>query len=244
MQSTMDEVEPVLSSWVKRVIWVTVLATAFGYVEASVVVYLRVIYDPIRASLYPDQPVDALLPLITLEQLREVDPLHIRRLIIELGREFATMVMLVAMAALAVRRKGEWIAMFMIGFGVWDIIFYVGLKAMIGFPESLLTWDILFLLPVPWLGPVLAPVIVSVTMIGAGLIILAEISAGRALRARWFHWTGIVAGGLIIIGSFCEDYSSTMLGEMPESFNWLMFAIGEVVGIIAFMHALVRARKT
>ena len=218
---------------------VVLFAVAFGYVESAVVVYLRVVYDPIRASLHPEQPVGSLLPLITVEQLREVDPAHVRSLVIELGREAATMLMLVMVASLAARRRGEWIAMFMISFGVWDIAYYVGLKAMIGFPESLLTWDILFLLPVPWLGPVLAPVIVSLSMIGAGLILLTQASRGRPLQAKWFHWVGIVGGGLIVILSFCKDYAQTATGEMPEAYNWLIFASGELIGLTAFAHAII-----
>lgn len=218
-------------------------AIAFGYVEGAVVVYLRVIYDPVRASLHPGQPAGSLLPLITLDQLREADPLHVRRLGIELGRELATMVMLVALASLATRRRGEWIAMFIISFGVWDIAYYVGLKAMIGFPASLLTWDILFLLPVPWLGPVLAPVIVSLSMIGAGFVLLAETGRGRPLHAKWFHWIAIIAGGLIIIVSFCQDYARTTAGEMPGRFNWLVFAAGEIIGLLAFAHAMIRKRE-
>lgn len=218
-------------------------AIAFGYVEGAVVVYLRVIYDPVRASLHPGQPAGSLLPLITLDQLREADPLHVRRLGIELGRELATMVMLVTLASLATRRRGEWIAMFVISFGVWDIAYYVGLKAMIGFPASLLTWDILFLLPVPWLGPVLAPVIVSLSMIGAGFVLLAETGRGRPLQAKWFHWIAIIAGGLIIIVSFCQDYARTTAGEMPGRFNWLLFAVGEIIGLLAFAHAVIRKRQ-
>ncbi|MGB2985005.1 MAG: hypothetical protein WBE26_03905 [Phycisphaerae bacterium] len=232
------------SGWVRRVVLVALFAVAFGYVEAAVVVYLRVIYDPVRASLYPDQPPGSLLPLVTLEQLREADPLHIRRLGIELGRELATMVMLVTVASLARRRRGEWVAMFMISFGVWDIAYYVGLKAMIGFPASLLTWDILFLLPVPWLGPVLAPVIVSLSMIGAGLVLLAEAGRGRVLRAGWFHWVAIIVGGLVIIVSFCYDYARTTTGELPGRFNWLVFAAGEAIGLLAFAHAMTRGRRS
>ena len=232
-----------MNGWMRRALVVMLFAMAFGYVESALVVYLRVIFDPIRASLYPDQPVDSLLPLITVEQLRDIDPLHVRRLKIEIGRELATMVMLAAVAAVATRRRGEWIAMFMISFGVWDIAYYLGLKAMIGFPASLLTWDILFLIPVPWLGPVLAPVIVAVSMILAGLVILVEIERGCKAQARWYHWTGIVVGALIIIVSFCKDSAQTIAGEMPDAFNWLIFASGELIGLLAFGHAVVVARQ-
>ena len=62
----------------------------------------------------------------------------------------------------------QWLAGFMISFGVWDIFYYVFLRLLIGWPESLMTWDLLFLLPVPWVGPVIAPVLVSLSMIVAG----------------------------------------------------------------------------
>lgn len=226
------------AGWVRRALWVALFAVAFGYVESAVVVYLRVVYDPLRASLHPEQPEGSLLPLITLDELRAADPGHVRRLGIELGRELATLVMLAAAAALARRRRGEWIAMFLIAFGVWDIAYYLGLKAMIGFPASLLTWDILFLIPVPWLGPVLAPVLVALTMIAAGCVVLAAIACGRPLRPTPWHWGAVVAGAAIIIVSFTMDYGRTMAGEMPERFRWLLFGAGLLLAILAFVHAL------
>jgi hypothetical protein len=228
-------------SWVRRALWVALFAVAFGYVESAVVVYLRVVYDPLRASLHPNQPEGSLLPLITLDELRAADPGHVRRLGIELGRELATLVMLATVAALAVRRRGEWIAMFLIAFGVWDIAYYAGLKAMIGFPASLLTWDILFLIPVPWLGPVLAPVLVALTMIVAGGVVLARTARGRPLRTTPWHWCAVIAGGVIIVVSFTKDYGRTMAGEMPERFSWLLFGAGLLLAILAFVHALSRA---
>lgn len=229
--------------WVRRVLLVVLFAAAFGYLEAAVVVYLRTVYDPIHEAVYPDRPPGSLLPLVTVQQLAKQDPSHAHRLIIELGREVAAMVMLLAVALLAARRPGEWLAMFMVSFGVWDITFYLGLKAMINFPASLLTWDILFLVPVPWLGPVLATLIVSVTMMAAGLVVLAQTARGHVLTASWYHWAGVVLGGLIIIVSFCQDYSRTMAGELPERFNWVLFAAGEIVGLAAFVHVLLRDRR-
>jgi hypothetical protein len=228
--------------WLRRALVVALFAVAFGYVESAIVVYLRAIYDPLRISLHPEQPPESLLPLITVEELRQADPVHLRRLGIELGREAATMVMLATVATLAARRRGEWIAMFLLSFGVWDIAFYVGLKVMVGFPASLLTWDILFLIPVPWLGPVLAPVIVAVTMVVAGLIVLREIAHGRPPLIRWYHWLGVLAGAFIIIVSFCKDYPQTTAGRMPEAFNWFIFGLGEMIGLGAFAHALKSSR--
>lgn len=227
--------------WVRRALVVALFAVAFGYVESAVVVYLRVVYDPLRASLHPEQPEGSLLPLITLDELRAADPDHVRRLGIELGRELATLVMLATVAALASRRRGEGIAMFLIAFGVWDLAYYLGLKAMIGFPASLLTWDILFLIPVPWLGPVLAPALVALTMIVAGALVLAAIDRGRPLRPTPGHWCAVIAGAVIIIVSFTKDYEETMAGAMPARFSWALFGAGLLLAISAFVHALRRA---
>ncbi len=131
---------------------------SFGYVEAAVVVYLRAIYNPVRARLHPERSPDDLFPLITTQQLADAGPENPRRLVIEVGREGATMLMLAGVALAAAGNLPEWIAAFAIVFGVWDIAFYAFLKLMIHWPESLSTWDILFLIPLPWVGPVWAPV--------------------------------------------------------------------------------------
>ena len=227
-----------LDRWGARAAWVVLFGLAFGYVEAAVVVYLREIYDPIRAQLYPEIEPGALLPLITLEQLRELGGNHLRTLWIELGREFATLVMLAAVAGAACRKRFEWIAFFMLAFGVWDIAYYGGLKLMIGFPESLDTWDLLFLIPVPWLGPVLAPVIVSLTMIGAALALLRRIATDQAPRLRWVQLSSIVLGAILIIGSFCLDHTVAGVGDELREFNWFLFMAGLAMGIAGFICAL------
>ena len=91
---------------------------------------------------------------------------------IEQGREVATLGMLAAVAIAVGRGSGQPFAAFLIAFGVWDISFYAFLKLLIHWPASLLTWDVLFLLPVPWVAPVLAPVLASLSMIGVGLLYL------------------------------------------------------------------------
>src|SRR5579863_8958369 len=145
---------------------------SFGYVEAAVVVYLRAIYDPIRARIHPGRGPDDLFPLISPQQLADSGPENPRRLAIEIGREAATMLMLAGAALAMARNFQEWIAAFGVAFGIWDIAFYAFLRLMIHWPQSLATWDILFLIPVPWVGPVWAPVLVALTMIVCGLIAL------------------------------------------------------------------------
>ena len=58
-----------------------------------------------------------------------------------------------------------------IAFGVWDIFYYAFLRLIVGWPQSLWDWDVLFLIPLPWWGPVLAPVAIAVLLIvGATLV--------------------------------------------------------------------------
>ena len=129
-----------------------IFSAAFGYVEAAVVAYLRSIYTPLRMHFYPGS-ADDLFPLLSLEQLRMAGHEHIVRLKTELGRELATMLMLGGAALVLARNVRQWVAAFLICFGVWDTAFYLFLKLLLHWPASLLTWDILFLIPVPWTGP-------------------------------------------------------------------------------------------
>src|SRR5579864_8618484 len=138
---------------------------SFGYLEAAVVVYLRAIYDPIRQQLHPERKPGDLFPLITPDQLEQSGPDNAKRLAIEVGREAATMVMLAGIALAAGRNFSERVAAFAVVFGLWDISFYAFLKLLAQWPESLSTWDILFLIPLPWVGPVWAPILVSLSMI-------------------------------------------------------------------------------
>ncbi len=139
---------------------------AFGYLEAAVVSYLRVLHESARQRFQPERQPGDLFPLLTLEQVRVAR--QSETLAIEVGREAATMIMLGAVALAAAGDFAQWSAAFVIVFGVWDITFYLFLKLLLGWPASLLTWDILFLIPVPWVGPVVAPVLVSAGMIAGG----------------------------------------------------------------------------
>src|ERR1700680_569475 len=145
---------------------------SFGYLEAAVVVYLRGMYDPIRHRLHPDRASGDLFPLISPRELADAGPENPRQLLIEIGREASTIAMLAAFGLAAGRNFNQRMAAFAVVFGLWDIFFYVFLRLMIHWPQSFFTWDILFLIPLPWVGPVLAPVIVAMTLVVCGLISL------------------------------------------------------------------------
>jgi hypothetical protein len=216
-------------------------AVAFGYVEAAVVVYLRHIYAPLRQAVYPGFAPGDLFPLIPREQI----PAGLLRMVaIEVGRELATLLMLAGAGVLAARRRGQWMAGFAVSFGVWDIAFYVFLKLFLDWPASLLTWDLLFLIPVPWAGPVLAPVIVSSVLITCGLTALRCDWQDHPIEASWRHWIGLVAGGLVVIVAFTWEYRALMAGASPEHFPWALFAVGLGIGLVSFGHAVGRRMRS
>jgi len=206
---------------------------SFGYLEAAVVVYLRAIYDPIRHRLHPGRGSDDLFPLISPQELADAGPENPRRLLIEIGREAATITMLAGFGFAAGRNFNQGMAAFAVVFGLWDIFFYVFLRLMIHWPQSLFTWDILFLIPLPWVGPVIAPVIVASTMVVCGLISLRF----GGLPARPREWMAMIIGGLIVILSFVWDFRNTMAGGLPNPFNWPLFLAGELIALMAFLSA-------
>lgn len=205
---------------------------SFGYVEAAVVVYLRAIYDPVREHLHPGRKPHDLFPLISPQQLADAGPENPRRLAIEIGREAATMAMLAGIALACGRTFYESVAAF--AFGVWDIAFYGFLRVMIHWPDSLSTWDILFLIPLPWIGPVWAPVLVASTMIVCGLIALRR--GGLPIPGR--SWLGIAGGAAVIVLAFVWDFRNIAAGGLPNRFHWPLFFAGEAIGLAAFTAAL------
>ncbi len=133
-------------------------AIAMGYLEAVVVVYIRKILDIVPA------PED-----LTTEYLEQVPDWLMST---EQTREAATIIMLVALALLVGRTGAQKLGTFLFTFGVWDIFYYVSLKALINWPASLATQDCLFLIPQPWYAPVWMPVLASLGMIMLGLVLL------------------------------------------------------------------------
>jgi len=156
----------------------------------------------------------------------------------EVVREGATIVMLAAVAAAATRTFPGWLAAFSIVFGAWDLTFYGTLKVLLGWPASLMTWDILFLIPVPWVGPVLAPTVVSITLLAGGIIGLVR----EPKRVDWGTWTLLVVGGAAIIAAFIWDWRYIVSGGYPRMFPWAVFGAGEMAGIGGVVRAQMRNR--
>jgi len=197
---------------------VVILAIAFGYNEAAVVVYLRQIFHPegfsfpLSANFLADKSRDLLFA--------------------EVGREAATLAVIFSACLLAGGNLRQRVAYFMTIFAVWDIFYYVWLKALIGWPASMMDWDILFLIPVPWAGPVLAPVLVSAAMLVFAGIILYRDVAGRAISPSFWEWFGFCAAGIVVIVSFCIPGRHITEADYTGHFSWAFFGAG-LLGAVA-----------
>ena len=142
---------------------------AFGFVEAAVVVYLRAAVGLLPG--YGGSLADiAVLSADIFQQTQILDELPLGLFAVELFREAATMIMLVSVALLAVKTMRERCAIFLWTFAIWDISYYLGLWATVRWPPSLLTADVLFLIPVPWFAQVWFPILVSALFMGAILL--------------------------------------------------------------------------
>ena len=199
----------------RRLFWLVCWGVAFAYIEASIVVYLREIYYPAGFSF----------PAILIEPDIAA---------VELIREVITLGFMWVVAELTYRSFQCRLAVFMFLFGIWDIFYYMFLKAILNWPASMAEWDILFLVPLPWVGPVWAPVAVSAGMIWAGTMILIRNEQERPLNlAPGFMLLEVVAG-LIIIISFIIPGQAVIHQTVPHHFPWYLFVVGFGTGLGAF----------
>jgi hypothetical protein len=150
--------------------------------------------------------------------------------------------MIAAVGLLAGRSWHERLAWSAVVFGVWDIGYYAWLHLFSGWPPSLSTPDLLFLLPVPWVGPIWSPVAVSAALVGVGLAAASALRAGRELAlARW-HLAAGLGGGLLVVLSYTLDAGRLIEGGMPGPYPWPVFAVGMVGALAAAGDSLRRAR--
>jgi hypothetical protein len=219
----------------RRWIWIVIFSISFAWVESAVVVYLREIYFDGGFSF----------PLVVKWEVGEhvIEPL-IR---IELGREIATIIMLVAAGWLAGKKSFHKFCFFMISFGVWDIFYYIWLYVMKGWPENLMAWDLLFFVPLPWVGPVITPVLIAAAMISAGTLIIYFEEKGYTFHWRWYDMGIELFCALLMITAFCWDWKNILQvpGDIertgiPNPFVWRLFLPAYIFSVIYFVVALKR----
>jgi hypothetical protein len=230
----------------KTILILTCYSVAMAFLETTVVVYLRKLYYP-EGFDFPLKMLDYSIGII------------------EFFREFATLVMILTVALLTGKTKNEKFAAFIYIFAIWDIFYYVFLYLTLGWPSSLMTWDILFLIPVTWVGPVIAPVINSIMMIilAYGILYAEKKNLKPILLKR--DWILLIAGSLVVIIAYIEDYTRFVLDRFPISeffgavygkdavelssayipsdFPWFIFIAGITLHAMAIANVLLRASR-
>lgn len=199
-------------------------AVAMAYLEAAVVVYLQLALGSRVGAIFPLSPAIEAGNFFT----------------IEVGREAATLVMIATVGLLVGRSWLERLAWSAVLFGAWDIGYYAWLHVFSGWPPALDTFDLLFLLPVPWVGPIWSPVAVSVALVGVGLAAASALRSGRQLAlARW-HWVAALGGGLLVVLSYTLDTERLIGGGLPGPYPWVIFAVGLLLALAAAVDVLRR----
>ena len=190
-----------------KIFAVLIFSVAMAYLESAIVVYLRLLYYP-EGFIFPIKIIPDEIFLI------------------EFGRELATIFMLASISYLISIRFVERFAYFLFAFGVWDIFYYVWLKLFINWPDSLFTDDLLFLIPVPWISPVLAPIIVSIIFIVMSLTLLVFQLKAISLKKNLLANILMVLGVLLILFSFMWNFQNRLNMPSPVEFLWEVFWLG------------------
>lgn len=215
-----------MNDLVKRFSWVSVYAVAMAFLEAVVVAYIR-----------------ELLRLTGRVDLSSYAPM-------EAWREAATIVMLVAVGWLAGRNKVERIAYGMFAFGMWDIWYYVWLKVLVDWPSTLLDWDTLFLIPFPWRGPVLSPVLIACLICVVSVLTVVRVSRQRTLRITFLQAGVTSFGALLALYIFMAAPIHVWIrggrnwgSAQPETFNWPVFLLALLLMAIPSLMATWPGKK-
>jgi hypothetical protein len=195
--------------------WLGIFSVAFGYIEAAVAHYLRM-------WLYPDGFNDS-IALVS-------DP---HTVAIEAGRELCTLVVIVGTVALTPGPTVRRVANFVYAFAIWDLTYYAALWLFEGWPTSLYDWDLLFVIPVPWFAPVLAPITIS------GIGIIGACSVHLILRYRT-KLTVPRYGFALLNGALVAWEISFMLHDgpidrFPVRYRWWLFLLGVTLASAGYL---------
>jgi hypothetical protein len=226
-----------------KLIWITCLAVSMAFLESAVVIYLRELYYPAGFAF----------PMVSMPE---------KIAITEVLREAATLIMLLTIGYLGGGNSRQRFAWFIYSFAIWDLFYYVFLKLILDWPLSWFTWDILFLIPVVWTGPVLAPILASVTMI---ILAFTLLNVDKEPKKYVIGKTVIL---LVILGSVCmflsfvwdftsyvhRQYSLSALFNLkitstamnlyvPHSYNWFLLLAGEASVFAGIAVVYLRKRK-
>jgi len=194
-----------------------ILFISLAYIESAVVVYLREIYYP-QGFRFPIKIIQNNIAWI------------------EIGREAATIIILWFSAVLAADKFKQRFAYFLFNFGLWDIFYYFWLKVFLNWPAEWLEWDVLFLIPLPWISPWEAPVLVSIGFIFCAYLVLKYPHRfAEHIFNKWEWILEIISAGLIL-WSFLWQSKYVLNGGIPDYYPWWIFIIGYALGILLFFN--------
>jgi len=201
----------------RKIIWIAIFALAMAYLESAVVVYLRHLYGITDYTL-------------------GIPPFNELIAIIEIGREIATLAMIMAVGWAVGKSFQDRLGYAFLVFGIWDIFYYFWLWIFVKWPSSLFETDLLFLIPLPWWGPVAAPVMIALLMIISGILAIVYEEKNRKLRSS-MSWLSIaILSLLILLYSFTRDALAMVPAELetlshiqPSPFNWVIYLIGYIM---------------
>ena len=166
-----------------NLIFLILFGITFGFVEAAVVYYLRNIIN-----FHTNYGISSYKTLLNLDFITFVTSTHTIIAshtidVIEVLRESATIIMLIAIAFIAGSNYKQRIGAFLVGFACWDIMYYVFLKILTNWPASFTTKDVFFLIPVTWIGPVITPLIISTVMLIVGIKIYLQPTSKKIIAS-------------------------------------------------------------
>lgn len=222
----------------KQLWWVLLFAVAMAFFESAVVVYLRAIYYPGGFAF----------PLKIIEG-------HI--VVTEVLREAFSLLMIVSVAVLAGKTALQRFGYFLMIFAIWDIFYYVFLKLLLGWPASLLTQDVLFLIPLTWTGPVIAPLINSLMMLALGWVLVRAVMVRGHAVVKPLAWALLIGGSVPVLMAYMQEYMVHMTAEftlwqlfitpkapalmekaaafVPNSFPWWLYLLGAAMHLAAIV---------
>jgi hypothetical protein len=128
-------------------------------------------------------------------------------------------------------------------FAIWDIFYYVWLKVLIDWPASIMDWDILFLIPVPWASAVLYPVLISITMLVFAAAILYRDARGKPIKVTLADWLAFFVAAVIVVVSFYISGRHITEPDYKSYFYWPLFALGHISAIAVFLKCLLKSKR-
>ncbi len=193
----------------KRFLWVSVYAIAMAFLEAVAVAYIRgllhITADHVSLGAWARM---------------------------EIWREVATIVMLAAVGWMAGRNRLDRWSFGLFAFGLWDIWYYVWLRVLLGWPETLLDWDTLFLIPLRWWGPVLSPVLIAALICVTAVLAVVRTERGQRPQVTPARVGVVALGGLLALYVFMSDSLHALLQKRPDwatlrpgPFKWPLFLV-------------------